>query len=634
MAEVDPSDGLIHLPLPLDGLPTPQQNQLRLFALFLRGIGYAFGARSPTLLFRLLGGVPAILIGVLSTSLVTTFLAMTPIITGAYASLSRPGTAAKPKRRKKASRKTEDSDDDEDEDEDEIQALPMEKLGPADAIILPLFAGITLTGLYALIKWLEDPALLSKILNWYFAVHGSFATAKVLTDAASICHDFVFPSAYVRGGQLFTVSPKTHQYRSEDGSVVKESPLPGVLSANVLPGFVARALWAWRDFIQRKINYRFYVHNLLTASLKVGPIGITSAILAVSLSLYSNLIYTPWQLNNLFGFAFVHLNLQMLSPGTSTTASLVLAALFFYDIYFVFFTPIMVTVATQLDIPAKMFIPRPGGMGIIGLGDLVIPGMVIAWALRFDLSLHYLRLVKAGQKEDSQHQHFTRSHSPDDTSKSNAQNETPNVKAKYLPATGYWGTRFWTWSWSKRVSILGTKFAKPYFKATLVGYFVGTLATTVVMTFTKHAQPALLYLVPGVLGALWITAWKRGEVGIMYNYVENDDEALLPGRVDGAENKDKSGQDSKGGQGFKSGLLSMLWEDQPKKSNESDADADKEKDGATDADKSTKKISEDAKEGVAPSWAKGQILHFSARLMQTREPELVAQEDKVLFRTS
>lgn len=40
----------------------------------------------------------------------------------------------------------------------------------------------------------------------------------------------------------------------------------------------------------------------------------------------------------------------------------------------------------------------------------------------------------------------------------------------------------------------------------------------------NHAQPALLYLVPGVLGSVWITATVRGELSLMWHYTEAIDE--------------------------------------------------------------------------------------------------------------
>ncbi|GKT62717.1 signal peptide peptidase [Colletotrichum tofieldiae] len=60
-----------------------------------------------------------------------------------------------------------------------------------------------------------------------------------------------------------------------------------------------------------------------------------------------------------------------------------------------------------------------------------------------------------------------------------------------------------------------------YFNASLVGYTLGMLVTLCMLTIFKHGQPALLYLVPGVLGSLWLTGLVRGELKEMWMYTED-----------------------------------------------------------------------------------------------------------------
>ena len=101
----------------------------------------------------------------------------------------------------------------------------------------------------------------------------------------------------------------------------------------------------------------------------------------------------------------------------------------------------MVTVATQLDIPAKLLFPRPRGpgedptkraMSMLGLGDVILPGMMIGFALRFDLYLFYLRKQKRRTIQDPS---MSDEGHTDESAKTN---ETPSdiVKAKWRPATG------------------------------------------------------------------------------------------------------------------------------------------------------------------------------------------------------
>jgi minor histocompatibility antigen H13 len=129
----------------------------------------------------------------------------------------------------------------------------------------------------------------------------------------------------------------------------------------------------------------------------------------------------------------------------------------------------------------------------------------MAMALRVDLYLHYMRK----QKRTS-------------VNKENPSNKNETGKVPYIEATGVWGERYWTAASSNASTAAdGARFSKVYFKASIVGYIIAMLVTMAVMHHFKHGQPALLYLVPGVLGALWGTAWVRGELTLMWEYSED-----------------------------------------------------------------------------------------------------------------
>jgi minor histocompatibility antigen H13 len=196
--------------------------------------------------------------------------------------------------------------------------------------------------------------------------------------------------------------------------------------------------------------------------------------------------------------------------------------------------PLMITVATSLDVPIKLVIPGPQRGSMLGLGDVVLPGIQIALALRFDLYLHYLRLQKKGSVISSLNP---------------PQTESTVIKAPYQDATSTWGERFWTRSASKEDKAkVGGRFSKVYFTASLVGYIIGLIVTLVVLNIFKHGQPALLYLVPGVLIAQWGTAAVRGELGLMWNYSEMwVDEDESKDNKDDKNSKDE--QKSSSGQG-------------------------------------------------------------------------------------
>lgn len=60
-----------------------------------------------------------------------------------------------------------------------------------------------------------------------------------------------------------------------------------------------------------------------------------------------------------------------------------------------------------------------------------------------------------------------------------------------------------------------------YFYATFVAYFLGLMATIFVMHVFKHAQPALLYLVPACLGTPLLLALIKGDIKALFKYEDN-----------------------------------------------------------------------------------------------------------------
>eukprot|EP00897_Mesotaenium_endlicherianum_P009079 jgi/Mesen1/819/ME000111S10962 len=162
-----------------------------------------------------------------------------------------------------------------------------------------------------------------------------------------------------------------------------------------------------------------------------------------------------WLANNALGLAFSIQGIEMLSLGSFKIGAILLGGLFLYDIFWVFFTPVMVSVAKSFDAPIKLLFPtgqvsRP--YSLLGLGDIVIPGIFLALALRYDVSKKH-------------------------------------------------GVR--------------------YFYSTFAGYFAGIVATILVMNYFQAAQPALLYLVPCVIGFLGAHALLRGELEPLLEYDES-----------------------------------------------------------------------------------------------------------------
>ncbi|CAF9938447.1 MAG: hypothetical protein ALECFALPRED_007691 [Alectoria fallacina] len=492
------------------------------FAKFLQAVGY-----------RAVVGYPD-----LPVHLHLLMSALLPIYAGAHASLSRPSSAAKP------SNKTKKQYGQHDEAEEQEQT--MEGLGPIDALLLPLFAGLSLTSLYFLIVWLEDPALLNKILNWYFAGFGVWSLTRMIKDIMGLITSFISPQTYDIDGNALEIDVKQRRFRlTSSPSVERDSPVPEPSSAPPLPSKITNAMWTLRKLSSRQLDVRVYIHQIVEAQFKIGPQDVTSIFLAVVALLYFNLIGKPWWLTNLLGFGFAYSALQIMSPTTSWTGTLILAALFVYDIYFVFFTPLMVTVATQLDIPAKLVFPRPRrptedptkqALSMLGLGDIILPGMMIGFALRFDLYLFYLRKQTRRTVKNS-----NSTANAAETPASKEADDFEVVKPTWHPAAGGWGERFWT----RKEDIVRLKqfqgglFPKTYFRASVVGYVLGMLCTIGVMEIYGQAQPALLYLVPGVLGSLWGTALVKGDIKTLWNFDEAEEEKKVETRG-GKETEDSA----------------------------------------------------------------------------------------------
>jgi minor histocompatibility antigen H13 len=105
-----------------------------------------------------------------------------------------------------------------------------------------------------------------------------------------------------------------------------------------------------------------------------------------------------------------------------------------------------------------------GEFSLLGLGDIVIPGIFVAILLRFDA-------VQAG------------------------------VKGLQSAAQPY---------------------PKPFFYANIISYALGLYVTLYVMNTFKAAQPALLYLVPACLGASVVSAAYTGSFKALLAYDEED----------------------------------------------------------------------------------------------------------------
>jgi len=154
--------------------------------------------------------------------------------------------------------------------------------------------------------------------------------------------------------------------------------------------------------------------------------------------------------------------------------------------------------------------------------------------------LHYLRLQRQipAPEAIATNGDASREEDQEDTSNRKAVTQKTDdvIKLGFVSPFRYWSSRLWTSSSLRPSKLNEGSFKKPYFTASILGYIAGMIATEAAMHFADHPQPALLYLVPGVLIFVWLTAAIRGELKAMWNYTEQEEE----------EKEDKSKQSTDG----------------------------------------------------------------------------------------
>ncbi|KAG2342885.1 hypothetical protein BDR05DRAFT_885392 [Suillus weaverae] len=326
-------------------------------------------------------------------------LASISIYAGAHGSLP-----AKPKR--KGTNKSVVQDDDEDDDED----VP-DRLSSSDAWLFPVAGSVALFGMYGIMKYFGKEWI-NWILAWYFSIAG---VGSVWKSAASLTR--------------FAVGEER-----------------------------------WKKFDRNRVLVLKGPRELVSVSLRTPTIALFP--LALIPSVLFNTSATSRKsalITDILALSFSHNAICLLKIDSFKTGCILLSGLFFYDIYWVFGTDVMVTVATSLDVPIKLLWPKSltfaseRGYTLLGLGDIVIPGTFVALALRYD----------------------------------------------YARGEGK-----------------GT-FRKRYFYATLAAYITGLVTTMTVMHVFGQAQPALLYLSPACILTLFGVGIVRGELGDVWKWIDD-----------------------------------------------------------------------------------------------------------------
>ena len=204
-----------------------------------------------------------------------------------------------------------------------------------------------------------------------------------------------------------------------------------------------------------------------------------------------------WVTQDIMGACMCIMFLSIIKINSMRVASILLLVAFFYDIFFVFITPllfkgesVMITVATsggppkadpswcekypddvncQGGDPLPMLLTMPrffdyqGGSSLLGLGDIVLPGLLLSFAARLDAAKELLGVLRGG--------------------------------GGGTMMTG--GGR--------------------YFWPLVASYGIGLAMANFAVYWMNMGQPALLYLVPCCLGTMGVLGYSKGELAGLWH---------------------------------------------------------------------------------------------------------------------
>lgn len=217
-----------------------------------------------------------------------------------------------------------------------------------------------------------------------------------------------------------------------------------------------------------------------------------------------------WITQDVMGACMCIMFLSIIKLNSIRVASILLVVAFLYDIFMVFITPyifhgesVMITVATsggppKADpswcekypddegcqggdpLPMLLTVPRigdyQGGASLLGLGDIVLPGLLLSFAARLDAAKRLLGVISGG-------------------------NGTTN-------------------SYTCREDRCGGAFTicnGGYFAPLVVAYAIGLFMANAAVYLMNMGQPALLYLVPCCLGTICYMGWRRNELNDLWH---------------------------------------------------------------------------------------------------------------------
>lgn len=421
-------------------------------------------------------------------------IALGCVLVGAFSTVNKPVNAGDPSEDVETE-KWDCTDNDEcnyyKSTSNELELINIESIGWKHALSMPFVGAVVLYGLYyGMTKINKDNLVVG--LNWYILCMSFFPNYQT--------YHYCLTVLTRRIQKHFAIGPIFKRYRITLARDIDNYPLGVVepIDKTKYEKLIRHLRIQGIKIIKpNMVKIENQITNVIfdLKFLCIIPLSLATSYAFYKFNPILNNIYqlsqTNWIISNVLGINFAIFGINKTRISSFKVAFILLFGLFFYDIYFVFGTKIMVTVATGLDIPIKISIPRSPTIyytdliidlyeilsdtkhwniptSILGLGDIVIPGAFISLCLRFDL-------FKYHENNDASFHHLQ-------------------------------------------------NYPKPYFIVSVVSYTVGLVLTVSVLYFYKMGQPALLYIVPCLAGGTVFLSLAKGEFKQLLDYTEEIEE--------------------------------------------------------------------------------------------------------------
>ena len=134
---------------------------------------------------------------------------------------------------------------------------------------------------------------------------------------------------------------------------------------------------------------------------------------------------------------------------------------------------------------------------MIGLGDIILPGLLISFAARYDASRELVR--KCSQTSSIR----------------SGQNAADGVETSFQEeeGTNESPTSRYHYHFGRVMKLL----FQGYFGPLMISYGIGLFVAYIAVWTMNKPQPALLYLVPACLGTILFLGWRRRELSELWS---------------------------------------------------------------------------------------------------------------------